>query len=191
MRIGNRTEGEDDSHCIEKYAFKGVFHVSGGSGMWYVLQNEVSQSAKILSMKNAQEKLQAAMSYAMAHRPPVGGFPFLAACLRQAGVQKNIWTLPGAQSIYMMQDGVVVNQMTPLVLGMQDVPPFSEEALMAALRTDQAGQSTFPEFLMASWKAGVIGYEVDFIARTVVYYGAQGEAYTESYGAVAVADLTF
>jgi uncharacterized protein YbcV (DUF1398 family) len=140
-------------------------------------------------MKTSQEKLQAAMGYAKAHRPQVGGFPFLAECLRQAGVEKNIWALPGAQSIYVMQDDVVVSQMTPLVSGMADVPPFSEEALIAALRTDQAGQSTFPEFLVASWNAGVVGYEVDFLARTVVYYGARGEAYTESYPEVAVSGL--
>jgi uncharacterized protein YbcV (DUF1398 family) len=35
--------------------------------------------------------------------------------------------------------------------------------------------------LAASWKAGVVGYEVDFSARTVSYYGACGEQYIEDY----------
>ena len=74
-------------------------------------------------------------------------------------------------------------QGTPLITGIADVPPFNRDALIAALRTDQAGQSTFPEFLTAAWKAGVVSYDVDFIARTVTYYGSSGESYVESYPA--------
>ena len=75
---------------------------------------------------------------------------------------------------------------TPLVTGTADIPPFDREALIKALRTDQAGQSTFPEFLAASWRAGVLRYDVDFAARTVAYYGCNGEEYIESYPAVEV-----
>jgi uncharacterized protein YbcV (DUF1398 family) len=49
---------------------------------------------------------------------------------------------------------------------------------------DQAGNSTFPEFLGASWRAGVVRYDVDFAARTVTYYGCSGEEYLEAYPAV-------
>ena len=65
------------------------------------------------------------------------------------------------------------------------VPLFDREALIAALRTDQAGNSTSPEFL-ASWRAGVVRYDVDFSARTVSYYGCNGEEYVEKYPAVEV-----
>ena len=75
---------------------------------------------------------------------------------------------------------------TPLVTGTSDVPAFNEEALIVALRTDQAGQSTFPEFLAASWRAGVVRYDVDFAARTVAYYGCNGEEYIEAYPAAEV-----
>ena len=34
---------------------------------------------------------------------------------------------------------------------------------------------------MASWKAGVIRYDVDFDARTVTYYGCDEEEYVEGY----------
>jgi uncharacterized protein YbcV (DUF1398 family) len=70
--------------------------------------------------------------------------------------------------------------------GNVDVPPFGREALIAALRTDQAGNSTFPEFLMACWRAGVVHYDVDFNARTCSYYGCNGEEYIEEYPAVDV-----
>ena len=75
---------------------------------------------------------------------------------------------------------------TPLASGPVDVPVLDREALISALRTDQAGESTFPEFLAASWRAGVVSYDVDFAARTVAYYGVNGEVYIEEYPAVEV-----
>lgn len=141
-------------------------------------------------MITAQEKLQAAMEYALAHRPKVGGFPFLAECLRQAGVKHNVWSLPAVTSMYLMDDGeYVINQGTPLATGIMTVPPFDEAAVIKALRADQAGESTFPEFLDAIWKAGVWGYDVHFEKRTVMYMGAKGEQYIESYEAVQVGDI--
>ena len=130
------------------------------------------------------------MRYALEHRPKTGGFPFLAECLRKAGVVQNTWTLPAAQSVYVTEDGAaVVQQGNPLVSGMVDIPPFDKNALIAAIRKDQAGKITFPEFLMSSWNAGVICYVVDFLARTVSYYGARGEEYGEKYPAVEINDL--
>ena len=137
-------------------------------------------------MTKAIEKLQAAQQRAMAGRPKVGGFPYLAETLRRAGVTRNLWFLPAAQSLYLTEDGPVVIQGTPLLSGPVDVPPFNREALITALRTDQAGKSTFPEFLMASWRSGVVRYEVDFAARTVAYYGCHGEEYIEEYPGVEV-----
>jgi uncharacterized protein YbcV (DUF1398 family) len=49
------------------------------------------------------------------------------------------------------------------------------------LRRDQASETSLPEFLLASWEAGVVSYDVDFEARTVTYYGAGAESYIESY----------
>ena len=77
----------------------------------------------------------------------------------------------------------MVMQGTPLISGTADVPRFNREALIAALRTDQAGNSTFPEFLMATWRAGVVRYDVDFAARTCSYFGCDGESYVENYPA--------
>lgn len=135
-------------------------------------------------MSKAIDNLQDAQKRAMAGRPKVGGFPYLAETLRHAGVMRNIWFLPACQSLYLTADGPVVTLGTPLLAGTADVPPFDRNALIKALRTDQAGQSTFPEFLMASWRAGVVRYDVDFDARRVVYYGARGEEYAEDYPAV-------
>lgn len=127
------------------------------------------------------EKLVEAQKYAMANRPQVGGFPFLAEVLRQAGVKTNRWTLPACQSVFGMSDGFIVQQGTPLVLGVHVIPKFDQTALIHAIREDQAGRSTFPEFLMAAWQAGTVGYDVDFELRKVSYFGASGETYVEEY----------
>jgi uncharacterized protein YbcV (DUF1398 family) len=133
-----------------------------------------------------QKQLQHAIEFALANKPAVGGFPFLAECLKQAGVTHNLWSLPSAQSVYVMAGGSIVNQGTPLMTGIAQVPEFNQEALIQALRTDQAGESTFIQFLFAAWQAGVVHYDVDFVARTVTYYGVNKESYTESYPAVEV-----
>lgn len=137
-------------------------------------------------MSQAIDNLQAAMARAASIRPKVGGFPYLAETLRQAGVTRNVWSLPACQSLFLTNDGPVVMQGTPLISGGADVPPFNREALIAALRTDQAGKSTFPEFLAASWRAGVVRYEVDFAARTVTYSGCNDEEYIEAYPSVEI-----
>jgi len=122
----------------------------------------------------------------MALRPKVGGFPYLAETLRQAGVTRNLWFLPACQSLYLTEEGPVLTLGMPLISGTVDVPPFNREALIAALRTDQAGNSTFPEFLASCWRAGVVRYDVDFAARTVAYYGCQAQEYIEDYPMVTV-----
>ena len=137
-------------------------------------------------MSRAIENLEEAMQFAVSIRPKVGGFPYLAEVLRQAGVTRNIWTLPSCQSLYLTSNGSVVIQGSPLATGKLDVPKFDQEGLIHALRKDQAGQSTFPDFLKASWEAGVVGYNVDFQGRKVTYFGALGETYIEDYPTVEV-----
>jgi len=135
-------------------------------------------------VSKAIDDLMEAQKRAMAGRPRVGGFPYLAGTLRRAGVTRNLWFLPACQSLYLTNAGPVVTQGTPLTSGTVDVPPFNRDMLVTALRTDQAGESTFPEFLSASWRAGVVRYDVDFTARTVAYYGCNGEEYVEAYPAI-------
>ena len=137
-------------------------------------------------MSKAVDNLLKAQQFAMSIRPKVGGFPYLAEALRKAGISRNIWNLPSCQSIYLTEHGSVVSQGTPLINMTVDIPPFNREALIKALRIDQAGQSSFPEFLKASWEAGVVSYVVDFEKRVVIYYAVSGESYTENYPAVEI-----
>jgi uncharacterized protein YbcV (DUF1398 family) len=137
-------------------------------------------------MSKAIENLMQAQKTAMKIRPKVGGFPYLAEVLRQSGVIRNLWSLPSCQSLFLTTNGSVVMQGVPLVSGAVDVPKFDREALIQALRTDQAGKSTFPEFLAATWKAGVVSYDVDFTKRTVTYFSCEGDKYLEEYPAVQI-----
>ena len=132
-------------------------------------------------MSKAIDNLQTAQKMAMEMRPKVGGFPYLAEILKQAGVKKNLWILPSLQSIYITDLGPVVNQGTPLVNGMTDIASFNKDNVIKAIRTDQDGESTFPEFLISIWKAGVVRYEVDFLMRKVTYFGSNNETYEEVY----------
>lgn len=137
-------------------------------------------------MSSLVDKLTEAQKFAMSVRPKVRGFPVLAEVLRQAGVVMNRWALPSCQAVYVMKEGSVVQQGTPIVAGREEVPPFNREALIKALRDDQEGRTVFPAFLTHAWQAGVIGYDVDFSARKVTYYGVNGESYMEEYPAVEV-----
>jgi uncharacterized protein YbcV (DUF1398 family) len=137
-------------------------------------------------MSKAIDNLNTAMQRAAAIRPKVGGFPYLAESLRQAGVTRNIWSLPACQSLFLTDHGPVVMQGASLVSETVDVPAFDREALIKALRIDQAGESTFPDFLAATWRAGVVRYDVDFAARTVTYVGCNHEEYVEAYPAVEI-----
>lgn len=135
-------------------------------------------------MSKAIDNLQAAMLKAMTERPSVGGFPYLAETLRAAGVKINEWTLPSCQSLYLTDAGPVVMQGQSLISNTTDVPMFDEKAVIHALREDQAGRTTFPEFLAAIWLAGVTRYVVDFPGRQVTYFGCNGESYVEAYPAM-------
>lgn len=130
--------------------------------------------------------LQSAQAHAISIRPKAGGFPVLAKVLHQAGVHRNEWFLPAAQSVYVTDLGAVVQQGTPIATGSLDVPPFDRDALIRALRADQAGLSTFAEFLGAAWRAGVLRYVADFDKREVTHHGWNGQNYVESYPDAAI-----
>lgn len=137
-------------------------------------------------MSTALLNLQAAQRDATANCPAQQGFPYLAETLRRAGVRTNTWWLPSMQSLYLTDLGPVLIQGEPLIHGMSDVAPFDHDSLIEALRADQAGETTFPEFAAAAWRAGVLHYVVDLDGRTCSYFGLNNASYSERYPAVAM-----
>ena len=53
-----------------------------------------------------------------------------------------------------------------------------------------AGQTTLAEFLKTAWQTGVIGYEVDFQKRIVVYSGSHDQTYSESSPEAEIGTIT-
>ena len=137
-------------------------------------------------MSTITETIQNAQHRAAEIRPPVGGFPVLAEVLRQAGIHRNEWTLPAGQTVYVTDAGAVVLPATPVISAITEVPAFDRDAVIDALRADQAGHSTFPEFLTAIWSAGVTGFVIDLDGRTVTYRGIDDSTYVETYPAVEI-----
>jgi len=122
-------------------------------------------------------------------RPAVGGFPYLAEVLRQAGVERYVFDVPSASVVYVTSAGDVLQPGGLIRSEKTVIPRFDEDALIAAIRTDQEGRSTFPEFVEASFQAGVTRYEVDTAQRTCSYSGVRGELYVEHYPAVEVSSV--
>ncbi|MFP8918498.1 DUF1398 family protein [Enterococcus innesii] len=114
----------------------------------------------------------------------MGSFPYLAECLRQEGFVKKSWYLPSGYSFYFLGEEVLVIPGKALIDQVTPFPSFSEEKLIKALRADQAGQTTFTEFLMTTWASGIVNYEMNFRERTVAYYGLNNEEYKEAYSEV-------
>ncbi|HDC4393610.1 TPA: DUF1398 family protein [Enterobacter cloacae] len=112
-------------------------------------------------------------------------FPHFAKLLYQAGIRSNTWTLPACQAVYVTDTGSVILMGEPLINAPEEVPVFCAARLMAAIRDDQAGNTTFREFLKRIWQAGVVSYRVDLVSQTVTYYGLHGDEWEESYPDVA------
>jgi uncharacterized protein YbcV (DUF1398 family) len=119
--------------------------IAGVWQLWGSAQSNDRSSEQ--RMSKAIESLQGAQQQAIARRPKVGGFPYLAEVLRRAGVSRNVWVLPACQSRYRTDHGPVVTLGSPLSTGTADVPPFNRNALVAGLRTDPARYSTFSSCL--------------------------------------------
>ena len=117
-------------------------------------------------------------------RPRTGGFPYLAESLRLAGVTRIAVTVPSWTTVLTSAEGSVIQQGTPMIAATAEVPPFDVDMFVASLRDDQEGRITFPEWMQATWRAGVVWYEVDLAARTCTYRSPAGESSVERYPAV-------
>jgi uncharacterized protein YbcV (DUF1398 family) len=84
------------------------------------------------------------------------------------------WSLHASQSLFLTNHEPVVVQKASLVSGTADVPAFDREALIRLCESIRPAKH-ISVFLAATWRAGVVPYEVDFAAPTAVYAGCNGE----------------
>jgi uncharacterized protein YbcV (DUF1398 family) len=128
--------------------------------------------------------LQQAQQRAAAARPKVNGFPHYAETLRIAGITAIETSIATGGTVYHLSGGAVAESFGPIVEFAEVVPAWDEASLVAAIRADQAGRTSFPEFLRSSWNAGVIHFRVGLNERTCTYFGTASNHYVEKYPAV-------
>lgn len=139
-------------------------------------------------MADPIDVLTVALDRAARVRPAVGGFPYLAEVLRDSGFEHVHCDVAGGTMLYRGPVGAVVTRVPAQAAATVAVPRWDETALVAAIRADQRGERSFPEFLAGCWSAGVTGYDVDLAGRTCTYRSADpGRRYVEQYPAVMVA----
>jgi uncharacterized protein YbcV (DUF1398 family) len=99
-------------------------------------------------------------------------YPQLFNALRDAGVERYEVDVPNHKITYFGAQTSIVH---PAPEGFKELPlgtKFDVDALKAALKKTQAGQSTYEQFLTEISAAGVPFYRVDMKPRTVTYHGA-------------------
>lgn len=132
--------------------------------------------------------VSSALARGAAVRPEVNGFPYFAEALRAAAITTIETSIAAGGSVYHLAGGSVAQSFEPIAKTAVAVPSWDETALIAAIRADQAGRSTFTEFLRAAWNAGVTGFRVDLTERTCTYVGTAANTYVETYPAVTLTD---
>jgi uncharacterized protein YbcV (DUF1398 family) len=111
-------------------------------------------------------------------------FPEVVASLARVGCEQYHADLRRQEKTYYMPDGA--NTVEVLPLGPQRIAPaFSREAVVAALRTVQAKQISYVEFLKRIMDAGCVGYFVNIAGSRTIYLGRSGDMYVEDFSAVA------
>ncbi|MGK8665322.1 DUF1398 family protein [Serratia marcescens] len=135
-------------------------------------------------MGEAMELVQAALKAGREIQLKEGRFPYFADVLYRAGVLSNTWCLPSGNSLYVTRKGPVNVTGEPLAVRSIKPAPFNERALYLAIQEEKNGNVAFRDFLRMLWGAGVVSYTVDFVLRTVTYYGVEGDACKTHYPSV-------
>ena len=141
------------------------------------------------------ETLKSAFARGEAVRPLAGGFPYLCAALRQAGVSSYTVDFPSTSKAFrMVCDGREITLVVPgetIAAGPQVVPAWNEAELLRVIKADQAHHAPgdLPKLMASLWAAGTLRYEVVIGADEVTcrYSGGAGEQYVEKFAPVSIA----
>lgn len=101
-----------------------------------------------------------------------GRSPWFTDVLYPAGaLLMNTWTLPGCDALYVTVNGVITISGIPLRGHFNPFRTLDTAELYRIVRGPGVVYFPFRTFLAAMWAAGVAGYIVDMIERTVTCYG--------------------
>jgi uncharacterized protein YbcV (DUF1398 family) len=107
-------------------------------------------------------------------------FPQVVKGLLEVGVESYFVDFASKQKTHYLTDGT-----TYTVAMILDPGPIAAEfdgaGLVAAIRGAQADTVRYPEFVLRSTAAGVIGYWAFLTGKRVIYFGRKGEQHIEEF----------
>lgn len=107
-------------------------------------------------------------------------FPQVVGTLSGVGVESYFADLARAVDTFYLPTGEThTEKMTLLTTKISD--DFSPFGIVDAIRTVQADEIRYPEFLRRAMAAGVTAYWVFIAGRRVIYFGRKGEFHVEEF----------
>ena len=108
-------------------------------------------------------------------------FPVVAQKLSGAGVQSYTADLVALRKTYYGAGGESIDEQLPLIDRPSVADSFDCDTVAAAVKAIQQGQIGYAEFLRQIMRAGCASYRVFFRGHKVMYFGRDGEFYTEPF----------
>lgn len=108
-------------------------------------------------------------------------FPDAVVQLTEAGVVRYVVDLVRFERTLYGSDDETLQDDIALDPMLEVAPHFSEAGVKTALKTVQAGKSSYPEFLQQIMEAGVACYSVYINGRKVIYTGRDGDELVEPF----------
>jgi uncharacterized protein YbcV (DUF1398 family) len=112
-------------------------------------------------------------------------FPAVVQKLAGAGVKAYTVDLIALRKTYYSAGGETVDEPLPLTESPLIAAGFDPDVVAAAVKGIQQKQIGYAEFLRRIMKAGCASYQVFFGGRKAMYFGRDGEFYTEPFSAPA------
>jgi uncharacterized protein YbcV (DUF1398 family) len=110
-------------------------------------------------------------------------FPNVVERLVGAGVNSYTADLIKLRNTYYGANGEAYDEALPLQDGPQIAPAFDQPAVTASIKAIQKGELGYAEFLRRIMRSGCAHYEVFIAGRKVMYFGRDGDFYTEHFPA--------
>jgi uncharacterized protein YbcV (DUF1398 family) len=100
-----------------------------------------------------------------------------------AGVKSYTADLITLRSTYYGADGEAFDEALPLREAPAIAPAFDSTRVAASVKAIQRGEIGYAEFLLRIMRSGCSHYEVFIAGRKAMYFGRDGEFYTEPFPA--------
>jgi uncharacterized protein YbcV (DUF1398 family) len=108
-------------------------------------------------------------------------FPLVVQKLADAGVRAYTADLVRLRNTYYDAGGESVDEVLPLIEAPPIAATFDDAAVSSAVKTIQRGEIGYVEFLRRIMRAGCASYRVFIGGRKAMYFGRDGQFYTEPF----------